>query len=144
MSSLPTNSNDLTKEMIDWRHGIHQYPELGFEEYQTSSKVTDPLRSFRIDVYEGTGRKGIVGILKCGASSKVIGLNADMDSLGIYEKNIFSNIPKTDVKMHVFGHDVHTAMLLGSAKLLARQPIFDSTVVFFFNTLESTGVVHWR
>ena len=72
--------------MINWRHEIHQYPEQGFAEYQTSRKVVELLRSFEIDVYEGIGRTGIVGILKCGNSSKAIGLHADIDALDIHEK----------------------------------------------------------
>ena len=51
MSDLLSNTNELKKEMINWRLEIHQYPELGFEEHQTSIKISELLRNFGIDVY---------------------------------------------------------------------------------------------
>jgi amidohydrolase len=139
MGDLQTNANDLVKEMINWRHEIHQSPELGFEEYQTSRKVAELLRSFKIDVYEGIGRTGIVGILKCGNSSKSIGLRADMDALGIQEKNTFLHKSLNDGQMHACGHDGHIVMLLGAAKKLASRQNFDGTVVFIFQPAEEHG-----
>ena len=139
MDDLLTEANNFTKEMVNWRHEIHQYPELGFEEHQTSSKVAKLLRNFGIEVYEGIGRTGIVGILKCGYSSKSIGLRADMDALGIHEQNTFSYKSKNDGQMHACGHDGHTVMLLGAAKRLASQKDFNGTVVFIFQPAEEHG-----
>jgi hippurate hydrolase len=139
MDDLLTQANDLTKEMIGWRHEIHKYPELGFEEHQTSKKVAGLLHSFGVDVYEGIGLTGVVGILKCGGSSKTIGLRADMDALSIHEENTFSHKSKNEGLMHACGHDGHTTMLLGAAKRLAHRQDFDGTVIFIFQPAEEHG-----
>ena len=139
MDDLLNHDNNLIEEMIGWRHEFHQYPELGFEEHKTSEKVAELLRNFGIDVYEGIGRTGVVGILKCGNSSNSIGLRADMDALNIREENTFSHKSKNDGRMHACGHDGHTTMLLGAAKRLASQLDFDGTVVFIFQPAEEHG-----
>jgi hippurate hydrolase len=139
MDDLLNHDNNLIEEMVGWRHEFHQYPELGFEEHKTSGKVAELLRNFGIDVYEGIGRTGVVGILKCGNSSNSIGLRADMDALSIREENTFSHKSKNDGRMHACGHDGHTTMLLGAAKRLASQLDFNGTVVFIFQPAEEHG-----
>jgi amidohydrolase len=139
MDDLLNHDNNLIEEMIGWRHEFHQYPELGFEEHKTSRKVAELLRNFGIDVYEGIGKTGVVGILKCGNSSNSIGLRADMDALSIREENTFSYKSKNNGRMHACGHDGHTTMLLGAAKRLASQLDFDGTVVFIFQPAEEHG-----
>jgi amidohydrolase len=139
MDDLLKHDNNLIEEMIGWRHEFHQYPELGFEEHKTSRKVAELLRNFGIDVYEGIGKTGVVGILKCGNSSNSIGLRADMDALSIREENTFSYKSKNNGRMHACGHDGHTTMLLGAAKRLASQLDFDGTVVFIFQPAEEHG-----
>jgi amidohydrolase len=139
MDNLLKHDNNLIEEMIGWRHEFHQYPELGFEEHKTSRKVAELLRNFGIDVYEGIGKTGVVGILKCGNSSNSIGLRADMDALSIREENTFSYKSKNNGRMHACGHDGHTTMLLGAAKRLASQLDFDGTVVFIFQPAEEHG-----
>jgi amidohydrolase len=116
MDDLLNHNNDLIKEMISWRHEIHQYPELGFKEHKTSKKVVKLLLNFGVDVYKGIGKTGIIGILKCGNSSGSIGLRAHMDALSIHEENTFSHKSKNDGRMHACGHDGHTTMILGAAK----------------------------
>ena len=139
MGDLPTNANDLNKEMINWRHEIHQYPKLGFEGHQTSSKISELLHSFGIDVYEGIDRRGIIGILKSGDSCKVIDLRADMDALSIQEKDTFPHKSENERQMHASGHDGHTAMLLGAAKQHAWEQNLDGTVIFIFQPTEEHG-----
>jgi hippurate hydrolase len=130
---------NLNEEMIGWRHAIHQYPELGFEEHKTSRRIAELLRNFGIDVYEGIGRTGVVGILKCGNSTNSIGLRADMDALSIHEENTFLHKSKNDGRMHACGHDGHITMLLGAAKKLSCNRDFDGTVVFIFQPAEEHG-----
>ncbi len=139
MNELQNHPNDLTTEMIGWRHDFHKHPELGFDENRTSARVAELLRSFGVDVHEGVGKTGVVGILKRGSGNKKIGLRADMDALAIHEQNTFSHRSQHDGKMHACGHDGHTTMLLGAAKRLAIHSDFDGTVVFIFQPAEEHG-----
>jgi amidohydrolase len=129
----------IHQDMIQWRHEIHQYPETGFEEHRTAAKVAELLRSFGLEVHEGVGKTGVVGVLKRGHSSRSIGLRADMDALSIGEENTFSYKSERPGLMHACGHDGHTAMLLGAARQLATEAGFDGTAVFIFQPAEEHG-----
>jgi amidohydrolase len=126
-------------EMLTWRHDFHQHPELGFEEHRTAGAVANHLRDFGIEVHEGVGGTGVVGILRHGDGTKTIGLRADMDALAIAEKNTFDHRSRHDGRMHACGHDGHTTMLLGAAQTLAKEPGFNGTVVFIFQPAEEHG-----
>ncbi len=126
----------LHTAMREWRRHLHQYPETAFEETQTAQFVADKLREFGLQVHQGLGRTGVVGTLSAGTSGKKIALRADMDALFIQEHNDFAHKSRHDGKMHACGHDGHTAMLLGAACHLARQPNFDGTVYFIFQPAE--------
>lgn len=130
----------LLPKLIEWRHNLHQYPELSMEEHNTSDFVASKLREFGVKVYRNIGKTGIVGELKNGSSSKSIALRADMDALPIVEG---SNLPFKSLnegKMHACGHDGHIAMLLGAAKYLSETKQFDGTVYFIFQPAEETGL----
>lgn len=133
---------DLQPTVTQWRRQIHAHPETAFEEHQTSSLVAEKLRSFGLEVHEGIGGTGVVGSLKVGEGKRHLGLRADMDALFIQEQNDFDYCSKVDGKMHACGHDGHTAMLLGAACLLAKEPNFDGTVHFIFQPAEETGDEH--
>lgn len=139
MNDIQSNTIDLANDMIGWRHDFHQFPELGFEEHRTSSRVAELLREFGLGVHEGVGGTGVVGILKNGSGNRAIGLRADMDALSIQEENTFSHKSKHEGKMHACGHDGHTTMLLGAAKQLANNPDFSGTAVFIFQPAEEHG-----
>jgi amidohydrolase len=126
-------------DMQAWRHDFHRNPELGFEENRTADLVAKLLTSFGLEVHQGIGNTGVVGILKKGDSQRSIGLRADMDALKIHEKNTFDHCSQHDNKMHACGHDGHTAMLLGAAQHLAEQGEFDGTIVFIFQPAEEHG-----
>lgn len=126
-------------DMQAWRHDFHRNPELGFEENRTADLVAKLLTSFGLEVHQGIGNTGVVGILKKGDSQRSIGLRADMDALKIHEKNTFDHCSQHDNKMHACGHDGHTAMLLGAAQHLAEQGKFDGTIVFIFQPAEEHG-----
>lgn len=139
MNELKTDAPELLRELTGWRHDFHQNPELGFEEHRTSKKVADLLKSFGLEVHEGVGGTGVVGVLKCGSSARAIGMRADMDALAIHEENTFAHKSRNEGKMHACGHDGHTSMLLGAAKQLADQKGFDGTAVFIFQPAEEHG-----
>lgn len=130
----------LLSDMREWRRQLHAYPEFGFEEKQTSAFVAEKLREFGLDdVAEGVGGTGVVGTLKRGSGNRSIALRADMDALRIPEQADRPYASRNPGIMHACGHDGHTAMLLGAAKLLAEDGGFDGTVRFVFQPAEEWG-----
>ena len=119
------------------RHEFHQYPELGFQETKTKTKIAKFLRAKGLEVIEGVG---VIGILKSGSGSKTIGLRADMDALPIQETSKHAYSSKHPGVMHACGHDGHTTMLLGAAEELANSLDFDGTVIFIFQPNEENGL----
>ncbi len=125
----------MQEEFIRLRQHIHQHPELGFEELETSQLIAEKLKEFGYAVHTGVGKTGVVGVLKKGSAPKKIGLRADMDALPMPEK---SNLPyqsQNPGKMHACGHDGHSASLLLAAKYLASQD-FNGTLHLYFQPAE--------
>jgi amidohydrolase len=136
MTRLPPLIDAHHAEFTAWRRDIHAHPELGFDERRTAALVADRLASFGIEVFRSVGRTGVVGVLRNGTSPRTIGLRADMDALPIEEANDFDHRSRHAGRMHACGHDGHTAMLLGAAKVLAATRNFDGTVHFVFQPAE--------
>lgn len=127
----------LLPSLVALRRDIHQHPELGFCEHRTASRIADELRGIGVDVHEGIGGTGLVGVLKGkrkGVAS--IGLRADMDALPIDEATNLPWASRTQGTFHGCGHDGHVAMLLGAAHVLAADPDFAGTVNFIFQPAE--------
>lgn len=130
----------LHAEMTGWRRDLHAHPEFGFEERRTAAFVAARLREFGLDeVVEGVGGTGVVGTLTRGKANRAIALRADMDALRVTEKSEHAHRSRNPGVMHACGHDGHTTMLLGAAKLLAAEGGFDGTVRFIFQPAEEWG-----
>ena len=125
------------KALIRFRQDLHKFPELGFMEKRTKSKICKILYKLNIEVHEGLG---ILGILKSGNSKKMIAIRTDIDALPITETTNYSYRSKNLGVMHACGHDGHTAMLIGAADILASKKDFDGTVVFIFQPNEENGL----
>lgn len=131
--------------MKTWRHAIHQHPELGFEEHDTSALVASQLQAWGYEVHTGIAVTGVVGVLRIGdGSGPRLGLRADMDALPIQEMTGLPWASKVPGKMHGCGHDGHTAMLLGAAQALAErarqgQLPGNGTLVLIFQPAEELG-----
>jgi len=126
--------NQMQEEMKTWRQDLHRIPEIGLEEYKTSSYIKEKLKKWDIEYKDGYSNTGIVALIRGtkGNSDKSIGLRADFDALPMTEKNNFDYKSINKGMMHACGHDGHTAMLLGAAKYLSENPDFDGTVHFIF------------
>lgn len=112
----------INKDLIRWRRDFHQHPEIGFEEYRTSKIIISLLDDWGISVEENLAKTGVVGLIKgTNSENKTIALRADMDALPMQEENDVPYKSKIDGKMHACGHDGHTAMLLGAAKVLSEN-----------------------
>ncbi|NOZ04267.1 MAG: amidohydrolase [FCB group bacterium] len=127
----------LEREIVAIRRDIHRHPELGFEVHRTANLVAEYLVSCGIEVRTGVGKTGVVGTLTGGKAGPTIALRADMDALPIHETNDVEYKSVHDGIMHACGHDGHTAILLGVAKVLAeRRERIKGTVRFLFQPAE--------
>jgi hippurate hydrolase len=131
--------------MMEWRHSIHKNPELGFEEQATSQLVSEHLSSWGYEVATGIAVTGVVGKLVFGnGGGPTIGLRADMDALPLKEETGLPWQSRVPGKMHGCGHDGHTSILLGAAKLLAEihssdEHSWHGTLIVIFQPAEEVG-----
>ena len=136
-ATLQAAVKSVREEVIHWRRYLHANPELSFHEEKTSQFVYDTLLSFgNLEVTRPT-KYSVMARLVGSQPGKTIGIRADMDALPIQEENTFDFVSKTPGVMHACGHDGHTAMLLGAAKVLAGfQEHIKGEVRFFFQHAE--------
>jgi amidohydrolase len=135
----------INSKVIEWRHHIHQNPELSNREFKTAEYIAAHLKSLGLEVKTGVAKTGVVGILKTGKPGPVVGMRADMDALPVVER---VDVPfKSTVKttylgnevgvMHACGHDTHVAMLMGAAEVLTgMKDQLKGTIVFVFQPAE--------
>jgi amidohydrolase len=129
------------RDTIAIRRHLHQYPELSFQEHQSSAFVSDKLRCFGFEVSTGIGQTGVVGLLRGGSEKPCIMLRFDMDALPVEEANEFDYCSKDNGKMHACGHDAHMAIGLGVARLLAEnRDRLKATIKLIFQPAEEVGL----
>ena len=122
-----------------WRRHLHSIPELGFGEHKTSAFVAEKLKGLGLEVHQGIGGTGVVGVLRRGGGNSAIALRADMDALKITENTGLPYASTHQGQMHACGHDGHMAMLLGAARYLTERGQFSGTVYFIFQPNEEHG-----
>jgi amidohydrolase len=127
--------DSLTPELIGWRRHLHANPELAYQEKKTAAFVAAKLRAFGLEVHEGLGGTGVVGVLRRG-NGPMVALRADMDALPITEMTGLPYASETAGVMHACGHDGHTAMLLGAAQILTETPPANGSIIFIFQPAE--------
>jgi len=127
--------DNLAPEFVGWRQHLHAHPELAFEEKETAAFIAGKLRDFGLEVHEGIGGTGVVGLLRRG-NGPMVGLRADIDALPIVEATGLSYASQAQGRMHACGHDGHTAMLLGAARVLTVMPPENGSVAFIFQPAE--------
>ncbi len=144
-STIDTRISEIELVVIDWRHYLHENPELSNREYITSQFVAEKLREFGLEVTTGIAHTGVVGILKGGKPGPVIALRSDMDALPVKERvplewasRVTGEFNGEEVPvMHACGHDVHMSILLGTAEVLSgvREQL-SGTIKFIFQPAE--------
>jgi amidohydrolase len=132
----------ILPELIEFRHDLHAHPELGYDEHRTRDCICDALKAAGIDHKTGFAMgTGTIAHLP-GTADKAIALRADMDALPIEEE---TGLPWTSThpgKMHACGHDGHTTILLGAARVLkhlADNGALPNPVTFVFQPAEEGG-----
>jgi amidohydrolase len=126
----------ISEELIEWRRDFHMHPETGFDVQRTAGIVADELEKMGYRVTRGVGKTGVVADI--GEGGKLVAIRADMDALPIFEQNETEYISQNTGKMHACGHDSHTAMALGAARILAEQKL-SGRVRFLFQPSEETA-----
>jgi len=124
-------------EVVGWRRHLHQHPELSFKEFETSNFIYHVLSQFPNIKLTRPTKTSVVGILEGKQEGKTIALRADIDALAVTEEADVDFKSKNDGVMHACGHDAHTAMLLGAAKVLSEMTDeLSGTVKFIFQHAE--------
>lgn len=134
-------SQKYYEEMVNIRHQIHMYPEVGYEEHKTSQLICDTLEKIGIEYERNIAKTGVVGIIRGGHPGKTVLLRADMDALLIQESDKCEYKSKRDGYMHACGHDGHVAGLLGAAMILNefKDEIHGNIKLLFQPDEENTG-----
>lgn len=138
-------ASQYNEEVISLRRHFHEHPELSNREFKTSERVVEELDALGLEIQTGIAHTGVVAILKGGKPGKTVALRADMDALPVEERTglSFASTVKGELNgqevpvMHACGHDAHTAILLGVAKILVdiREEI-PGEVRFLFQPCE--------
>jgi len=131
---IKTAAKKYLSDTIGIRRHLHAHPELSFEEYSTSDYIVSKLKQYNIPFTQGIVKTGIVALIEGkNPSKRVVALRADMDALPITETNDVVYKSKNPGVMHACGHDVHSAALLGAAKILSEfKNEFEGTIKLIF------------
>ncbi len=133
-------SDKYEQDVLELRHEIHADPERAFDEYRTAERVKTALENIGMTVKSGIAKTGLIADLHGHAPGKTLLLRADMDALPLNEENYLPYRSKNPGVMHACGHDVHTANLVGVAKILNElKEHFCGTVRFVFQPAEESG-----
>ena len=125
------------KELIETRRYLHRHPELSFEETNTAEYIRSTLTSLGIPLMEGISGTSTVAIIKGQKPGPCIAFRADIDALPVEEENDLPYKSEVPGVMHACGHDIHTAVLLTFAKILAAHPeLVCGTVRLIFQAAE--------
>ena len=135
----------IEPKVVAWRRDIHEHPELSNREVRTARLVAEHLTKLGLEVKTGVAHTGVVGVLKGALPGPTIALRADMDALPVTEQTDvpFKSRATAEYRgeqvgvMHACGHDVHTAVLMGVAEVLAEmRSTLPGTVLFIFQPAE--------
>ena len=139
ISEIATQSKGIQQWIVEKRRTIHRHPELMYEEFETSKLVQNTLKDLKIPYKKDIAITGVVGTIGNG-DGPCIALRADMDALPIHEETDIDFKSEIDGKMHACGHDCHTAMLLGAARVLKEnEDKINGTIKLIFQPAEEGG-----
>ncbi len=131
---------ELKQRIISIRRDLHENPELSHKEFRTSQKISERLIELGIEVLDLGLATGVIGRLKGAKDGLSVALRGDIDALPIEELSDKPYRSKTEGIMHACGHDVHTAVVLGAAEILAEmQHEITGTIYFIFQPAEEVN-----
>jgi amidohydrolase len=140
MPTLLESARAIAESVVADRRAIHRRPEVAFQEHETAALVESRLRALGIPVRTGVGGTGVVGLIEGARPGRTVLLRADMDALPIQEESTAEYVSATPGVMHACGHDAHTAILVGAARLLnERRAELSGCVKLMFQPAEEGG-----
>lgn len=144
-ATLKADIDEILPGVVADRRHLHEHHELGLQEYETAKFVTERLQSLGVeDIRTGISETGVTGLIRGTGTGpgadRVVLVRADMDALPIHEENDVEYKSQHEGVMHACGHDAHTSILLGVARVLMDQrDSFAGTVKVLFQPSEETG-----
>jgi amidohydrolase len=133
MMNVTEKAASLGGDLVDLRHALHREPEVGLHLPGTQQRVLGALSGLPLEITTGSTLTSVTGVLRGARPGPAVLLRGDMDALQIEEKTGVPYRARTDDAMHACGHDLHTAMLVGAAHLLAQaRDELAGSVVFMF------------
>ena len=143
VAKILEDARELHGDIVQLRHHLHRHPELGLELPRTQEKVLEALADLPLEITLGKGLTSVGAVLRgtagetSGDARPAVLLRADMDALPLQEETGIDFTSEVANRMHACGHDLHTAMLVGAARLLAeRRHQLAGDVVFMFQPAE--------
>lgn len=139
MQNMLEQAKAIEDFIVDFRHQLHMYPELGFQEFRTTEKIEEELKKLGLK-YVRFQPTGLMVEIEGSPTGKCVALRADMDALPIQETTGLEYQSRIPEVMHACGHDAHTAMLMGAVKLLyANRDRLKGKVRCIFQPAEEGG-----
>ena len=133
MAAIRAEAAALSPDLVELRRSLHAEPEIGLHLPLTQGKVVDALGGLPLEISRGQGLTSVTAVLRGGQPGPTVLLRGDMDALPVTERTGLPFASRVDGAMHACGHDLHTTMLAGAAKLLsARQADLAGNVIFMF------------
>jgi len=138
--TIRDEADKIAGDITELRHAIHQEPEIGYDLPATQRKVLAALDGLPLEITQGRQLSSVTAVLRGGRPGPTVLLRGDMDALPVQEATGLPYASRIDGVMHACGHDLHTAMLAGAARLLsARQQEIPGNVIFMFQPAEEGG-----
>ncbi len=132
-------AREILPWMVEIRRDLHQHPELGLEEHRTAARVQAILDQLGVEHQDGVGGTGVLGTIPGRAGGRAVALRADLDALPIQDAKDVPYTSRVAGKMHACGHDVHTTVVLGAARILTGlEGELPGTVRLLFQPAEET------
>jgi amidohydrolase len=132
-SSIPQDAAEIANDLAELRRAIHREPEIGLALPRTQEKVLGAIDGLGLDISTGKTLGSVTAVLRGASPGPTVLLRGDMDALPVQEPGAPELVSRVDGVMHACGHDLHTAILTGAAKLLAaRRDDLNGDVVFMF------------
>ncbi len=133
MTDLPAKAREMAPFAIEMRRDLHRCPEIGNHLPDTRARVLEALDGAPLEIHLHEGTSGIVAVLRGARPGPAIILRGDMDALPLTEESGLPFASEREGVMHACGHDMHTAMLAGAARLLSDlRDDLPGSVIFMF------------